>query len=382
MADIPAGRHASAAPPYGSAESIRRLPQWLRLLGAGLVLWALTAVVTFYTGNINLLPTIILLGSFLVPVTFVAWAFGRVHARDLDIGQIAQAFLVGGVLGVLAASMLEAYFLSPSPFLYVGVGLIEELVKALALVFVSRKVAHRTLRNGLVLGAAVGFGFAGFETAGYAMTSLLTVEGMSLRALIETEILRSVLAPLGHGLWTAILGGVIFSATRNGHWRLTRNVVTAYVGVVILHALWDSMSMIAIYVTAQLTYPGWATGMWENGFLTRPTDVQVHLYTAINWIGLILVSTIGLFWLGTLRRRVAVEERHQDETERLRERMQAAAEAEAAADAEAVRKAEYEVYGPPPDEPDPAAPPPQPQPPPEPQPPPIVTDAPTSHRRK
>lgn len=348
MADIPAGRHASAAPAVGPAQSIRRLPQWLRLLGGGLLLWVLTVAVTFYTGNVNLLPTLILLGSFLVPVTFVAWAFGRAHARDLDIGQIARAFLIGGVLGVLAASMLEAYFLSPSPFLYVGVGLIEELVKALALVFVSRKVARRTLRNGLVLGAAVGFGFAGFETAGYALTSLLTVHGLSLRALIETEILRSVLAPLGHGLWTAILGGVIFAATGNGRWRLTRNVLTAYIGVVILHALWDSMSMIAIYITAQLTSPGWAEGMWDNGFLSSPTDLQVHLYTAINWIGLILVSTVGLFWLGTLRRRVALEERHEAETEDLRARMQAAADDQAAADAEAMLKAEYETYGPPP----------------------------------
>lgn len=352
MADLAAGRHASpvpvSRPTYGPAHRVQRLPPWLRLLGAGLVLWALTVVVTFYTGNVNLLPTLILLGSFLVPVTFVAWAFGRADARDLDIGQIARAFLVGGLLGVLAASTLEVYFLSPSPFLYVGVGLIEELVKALALVFVSRRVARRTLRNGLVLGAAVGFGFAGFETAGYALTSLLTVQGLSLRALIETEILRSVLVPLGHGLWTAILGGVIFAATRNGHWRLTRNVLGAYAGVVILHALWDSMSMIAIYVTAQLTRPSWATGMWDSGFLRHPTDVQVHLYTAINWIGLILVSTVGLFWLGTLRRRVALEERNEAETERLRERMQAAAADEAAAEAEAVLKAEYETFGPPP----------------------------------
>jgi protease PrsW len=326
MADIAAGRHASVMPALGPTHGIRRLPQWLRLFGGGLALWALAVVVTFYTGNVNLLPTIILLGSFLVPVTFVAWAFGRTQTRDLDIGQIARAFLVGGVLGVLAAAALEAYFLSPSPFLYVGVGIIEELVKALALLFVSRRITRRTLRNGLVLGAAVGFGFAGFETAGYSMTSLLTVQGLSLRTLVETEILRGVLTPLGHGLWTAILGGVIFAATRNGHWRLTSKVVRAYVGVVILHALWDSMSMIAIYMTSKLTAAGWETRLWENGFLPSPTDMQAHLYTAINWIGLILVSTIGLFWLGTLRRRVEVEERNEAETQRLRERMAAEAD--------------------------------------------------------
>ena len=39
----------------------------------GLVLWLATVVVTFLTGNPNLIPTLVLLGSFLVPVTFVAW---------------------------------------------------------------------------------------------------------------------------------------------------------------------------------------------------------------------------------------------------------------------------------------------------------------------
>ncbi len=54
------------------------------------------------------------------------------------------------------------------------------------------------------LGAAVGFGFAAFESAGYAFNALFTASGLSLPNLVETEVLRGVLAPLGHGLWTAI----------------------------------------------------------------------------------------------------------------------------------------------------------------------------------
>ena len=51
--------------------------QWLRVLVVGLLLWMASVVVTFATANTNLVPTVILLGSFLVPVTFAAYAFER-----------------------------------------------------------------------------------------------------------------------------------------------------------------------------------------------------------------------------------------------------------------------------------------------------------------
>ena len=51
--------------------------EWLEVFLGGLLLWVVSVVVTFATGNANLVPTVILLGSFLVPVTFVVYAFGR-----------------------------------------------------------------------------------------------------------------------------------------------------------------------------------------------------------------------------------------------------------------------------------------------------------------
>ena len=52
-------------------------PSWVRVFVVGLVMWVATVVVTFATANSNLIPTLILLGSFLVPITFVTYAFGR-----------------------------------------------------------------------------------------------------------------------------------------------------------------------------------------------------------------------------------------------------------------------------------------------------------------
>ena len=93
-------------------------------------MWLLTVVVTFLTGNPNLVPTLVLLGSFLVPVTFVAWAFDRRDTGEITAALIFNTFITGGVLGVLAASLLETYLLHPSPWLFLGVGLIEEARQA------------------------------------------------------------------------------------------------------------------------------------------------------------------------------------------------------------------------------------------------------------
>src|SRR5512133_4053492 len=108
-------------------------PGWLRIFLGGLGLWVATVAVTFATGNVNLVPTIILLGSFLVPVAFVTYAFGRAD-QVVTAQRIFAAFVYGGVLGVLGASVLEAAFLTqPSVATYLGVGLVEEAVKLAAL---------------------------------------------------------------------------------------------------------------------------------------------------------------------------------------------------------------------------------------------------------
>ena len=64
------------------------------------------------------------------------------------------------------------------------------------------------MRDGVVLGAAVGFGFGALEITGYAFASMLTSGGLSIPDLVQTEVIRGLMAPLGHGLWTGIAGGV------------------------------------------------------------------------------------------------------------------------------------------------------------------------------
>jgi RsiW-degrading membrane proteinase PrsW (M82 family) len=278
----------------GTAPAQRR--PWLRIFLIGLALWIATVVIVFVTGNPNLIPTLVLLGSFLVPVTFVAWAFGRRDTGEVTAGLVFSTFVTGGVLGVLGAAVVENYLLRPSPFLFAGVGLIEEAAKLVALAVLTRHLRYKSMRDGMILGAAVGFGFAAFESAGYAFTALFTVDGLSLMQVVQTELLRGLLAPVGHGLWTAIVGGVLFSASSHRHFTIGLRLVLTFLGVAALHALWDSMHGIALVLTLLFT-EGEAYQSTPNGWLVQPTQAQLTLLPVLEYSGMALVALIGIGWL-------------------------------------------------------------------------------------
>lgn len=223
MTDLDAA--APAVTRAATRRNRRRVPDRLLIFGAGLVLWVATVLVTFATQNTNLIPAVILVGSFLVPVTFVTYALGR--ADDVVTTQrIFVAFVYGGLLGVLGASILESALLPASGGVsWVAVGLIEEAVKLAALWLIALRLPRRTERDGIVLGAAVGFGFAAFESAGYAFNALFGSSSLSLLNLVETEGLRAILTPFGHGIWTAILGGALFAAMSARRGRRARRLL-------------------------------------------------------------------------------------------------------------------------------------------------------------
>ena len=279
--------------------------RWRAVFLSGLGLWILSVVVTALTGNINLIPTVILVGSFLVPVTAVTYYLDHAPSSTISAQRVFFAFLYGGVLGVLAASLLEVWLLQDSPFVYFGVGLIEEFAKLAALLLVAWGIRRYTMRDGIVLGAAVGFGFAAFESSGYAFNALFTPHGLSLVSLVYTEVLRGILAPVGHGLWTGILGGVLFeAASRRGRlapvsWR----VIGTYLGVSLLHGLWDSMRGIAIVLTILTTNSPALTALMQQGILPASTAVVTWIFLCFEFGGMAIVSLVGVLMLRSEWRR-------------------------------------------------------------------------------
>ena len=222
----------------------RRAGSWWRILLTGLLFYFIGLVIMVLTGNPNLFPTVVMLGSFMVPATYVAFFYDRRHLSKLSLPTTALSFFYGGVLGVFAASLLEPLFISNLDFgsAFV-VGLIEEFAKILGILVIARRWRHDSMMDGVILGAAAGMGFAALESTGYAFTAFLA-SGGSLSVTVGVTLLRGLLAPLGHGIWTAILAAVLFRESKGGHFRIDRQVIGAYLTVVILHGLWDGLPIL------------------------------------------------------------------------------------------------------------------------------------------
>jgi RsiW-degrading membrane proteinase PrsW (M82 family) len=235
--------------------SLRQVPRtssWWRVLLTALLLYFLGLAVLILTGNPNLFPTVVLLGSFMVPVAYVAFFYDRRHLSQLTLPTIVMSFVYGGVLGVFAASILEPIFIRRLDlFSIFEVGLIEESAKILGVLVVARHSRHNSELDGLILGAAAGMGFAALESMGYAFTAFLG-SGGSLSLAVVVTLLRGLLSPLGHGTWTAILASVLFRESEAGRFRLNRKVLGAYLTVAVLHGLWDGIPG----VMSALLFPG------------------------------------------------------------------------------------------------------------------------------
>jgi RsiW-degrading membrane proteinase PrsW (M82 family) len=268
---------------------------WWRTLVVGLVLWGATVVVTTVTRNSNLVPTVILLGSFLVPFSVALFAADRGTGTATAM-RFLLAFGVGGVCGVLGASLLESG-LPSAVWSYLLVGGIEEFVKGALVVVVGLTVRPKTWRQGALLGATVGAGFAAFESAGYAFNAALTAQGIDIGSLVQTEVLRALLSPVGHVLWTAILGAVLFDVAAlrraGGWWR----VLVAYAGVALLHALWDSSSAISSFV-ALLVNSRAVMDLRYGGFL--PPSVAAQVTATSTWLYAVILLVAALLGVGAL----------------------------------------------------------------------------------
>jgi RsiW-degrading membrane proteinase PrsW (M82 family) len=249
--------------------SSRWAPRWWAVLLIGFALWVATAAAVFITRDALLVPTVILVGSFLVPVTGLVWYLDHDPSPLLGPRRILSAFIMAGVIGVLGSSLLESFLIEAGFQSNLAVGLIEEFVKGVLVAFVAWGIHSFMVRDGMVLGAAVGFGFAALESSGYAFVALFVVHGhqvtLSITSLLTTELIRGVLAPFGHGMWTAFLGGAIFAAAaRRGHLRLSWGVLGAYVLVSLLHAAFDSISGILGYLVVSIVGLVPLVWMWRR----------------------------------------------------------------------------------------------------------------------
>jgi RsiW-degrading membrane proteinase PrsW (M82 family) len=232
-------------PPLSAVDARWPRPwSFLRILAAGAVLFGFFVVGEQMFHNTNLLPGLILTGSFAAPVAMVVFFYEMNVVRNISVYHLARLFLLGGVASVFLALLIDSLFPIDTLLGAPAAGITEEVAK-LVIVITALKLMRlgpkSFLLNGLLIGASVGAGFAAFESAGYAFRALLG--GIPGSGALNNIVMRGVLSPFGHIAWTAIAAGALWRVSEANTLSLAilrdARFLRLFGLVVGLHAVWD-----------------------------------------------------------------------------------------------------------------------------------------------
>ena len=218
-----------------------------------LLLYTTIATIGFFWAinrfeNIKLYPGWLFMGAFAVPFS-VMFFFVEVNVlKNISFYRVLKLLFLGGLISLIFALFLfEFTSVAHGWFGAMIAGPVEELAKIFAVVFVARhwEKMNWTL-NGILMGAAVGAGFAAFETAGYILEHAF-YGGNDAGVMI----LRAFTAPFTHIIWTAATVGALwrnkgeekFSFGMLTKWPVLR-VMLLVIG---LHAVWNSPLVVPFF---------------------------------------------------------------------------------------------------------------------------------------
>jgi len=219
---------------------------WLfsRILVGFLLAFAVLLYMAVDFNNSNAIPGLILVGAFAVPFSGLVFFFEADAFKDVSLFEVVKVFFIGGIFSLVVTLFLYQFvsFSATSQVFGVltlkdslSIGLVEELGKLLIVTYFISQLRVEHILDGILIGAAVGAGFAAFETAGYIYRAD--------NQLVEVAILRGWSAIGGHLVWAAIAGGALMVVKRDQPFKFSQLLDTRFlvffILTVLLHAAWD-----------------------------------------------------------------------------------------------------------------------------------------------
>lgn len=193
--------------------------------------------------NVNVVPALIIVGSFAVPLATLILFFELNTPRNVSILRVLQLVVLGGAVSILISLFLFRLTNLASTLGPPAAAFVEETGKLAALLVLARFAQQERYAfslNGLLFGAAVGTGFAAFESAGYA----LRIGLQSTDAMLTNITLRGVLSPFGHIAWTAIAACAVWRVRAEGvalpQALFARRFLVLFAVPVVLHFTWNA----------------------------------------------------------------------------------------------------------------------------------------------
>jgi RsiW-degrading membrane proteinase PrsW (M82 family) len=169
------------------------------------------------------------------------WGAGIAALTALIINTADLDYVTMPALGASTGEYVAATF---------GAPVVEETLKGLVLIGLlwRRRTEIDGPTDGVIYAAMVGLGFAMIENVGYYINALVSPERGGIALLGYTFVLRGLLSPLLHPIFTSMTGlGVAYAAgrRRGGKWAVALGLLAA----MILHGTWNGLSL---YGTAGL----------------------------------------------------------------------------------------------------------------------------------
>jgi len=256
---------------------------FMRMTIASLILFSLLWAGWKQFANANLIPGLMMIGSFAIPISTLVLFTELNICRNVSLYMVTRLAFLGGVLSLLITSVIDSLagcgLLPNSNVLsWMGAssaGPMEETAKVLAMLAVARAAKYKYKLNGLLVGAAVGVGFASFESMGYALSFFTngTIGGtidaivaertkdldmarnvgvlQGANAMIEVIMVRGILSPLGHIVWSAIAGCALWRVIRDRvfEWKMLcdEKFIRLLLVPVFLHMVWNAPFELPFY---------------------------------------------------------------------------------------------------------------------------------------
>ena len=201
--------------------------------------------------NENLLPGLIMVGSFAVPISALIFFFEMNARKNVSLYQVLRLLFLGGAISLF----VSLFFFRQTDYTQLEAslgasiaGIVEEPGKLAALLIVANVTRYRYILNGLLFGAAVGTGFAAFESAGYALRAGFYE---SQESMLDNIMVRGMLSPFSHIIWTAMCGAALWRVKGDQRFRLEMlldpKFYRVFLMAVILHMIWNSALHLPLY---------------------------------------------------------------------------------------------------------------------------------------
>ncbi|WP_459479164.1 PrsW family intramembrane metalloprotease [Clostridium saccharoperbutylacetonicum] len=228
--------------------------------------------------NVLAYPGIVFIGALIVPFSLLVF-FWEVNApRNINIFDVVKIFFLGGISSLLITMILNRAITLGEVDFYgaILIGVTEELAKFIVVAYFLRGSKRKYILNGLLLGAAVGAGFAVFETAGYVFAY-----GFDVHTMMKIIYTRGALAFGGHIVWAAMSGAALVMVKEDNRLKVKYffniKFLKYFITAIILHAIWD----MPIYIESSIPY------------------IQVAL-TLVAWIIILILINAGLKQISSL----------------------------------------------------------------------------------